>query len=123
VNNLSLIEKYFSGSSVDEIYHNLTTSMDNSDWVKQQVNALKTKSPTSLKVVFKELKYGETTNLYECLITELRVALHFMLSHDFCEGVRAVIVEKDYKPNWTPSQINEVTNNIVDEFFSLGGIS
>ena len=48
---------------------------------------------------------------------ELRLALRFMEDHDFYEGVRAVVVEKDNQPNWLPSRISEVTNDAVERYF------
>ena len=41
-----------------------------------------------------------------------------MNDHDFYEGVRALIIDKDNEPYWKPSSISEVEENFVDKFFS-----
>lgn len=43
--------------------------------------------------------------------------IRFMESHDFIEGVRAVIVEKDNRPHWQPPRIEEVTEDYVHQYF------
>jgi hypothetical protein len=51
------------------------------------------------------------------MVMELRLALRFMGERDFYEGVRAVIIEKDNKPNWEPKEIEEVLDKDVENFF------
>ena len=51
------------------------------------------------------------------MVMELRLALRFMENHDFYEGVRAVVVEKDNQPLWRPSNISEVTGESVERYF------
>ena len=40
-----------------------------------------------------------------------------MSDHDFYEGVRALIIDKDNKPLWKPENIEEISDEIIDEFF------
>ena len=40
-----------------------------------------------------------------------------MESHDFVEGVRAVIIEKDNRPRWQPVRIDQVTQEYVQHYF------
>lgn len=45
------------------------------------------------------------------------MALHFCENHDFHEGCRAILIDKDRNPKWKPSSISEVTEQIVDSYF------
>ena len=49
---------------------------------------------------------------------EYRVASHVVQRHDFLEGVRAVIVDKDNKPQWSPATPEGVTEGLITEIFS-----
>lgn len=64
-------------------------SKDSSDWSKQQLEILKSASPTSLKVTFKALQQGSMMSLPDCLKMEYRIAHQMMHIPDFFEGVRA----------------------------------
>ena len=76
------------------------------------------KSPTSLKVALRLLHeargYGA---LKPCLQQEYDAALASMKSHDFVEGVRAAVVDKDRNPRWSPATLAEVTPEMVDAYF------
>ena len=59
--------------------------------------------------------------LSEDLKMEYRMTQGCMRGHDFYEGVRSVLVDKDHSPTWSPSNINLVSEEIVEEHFkSLG---
>jgi enoyl-CoA hydratase len=49
---------------------------------------------------------------------EFRMVNKVMNGHDFYEGVRALIIDKDNKPNWKPNKINDVKDDFVNEFFN-----
>ena len=78
---------------------------------------IKQKSPTSLKVALKSLRLGKEISFEECMMMEFRMVNKVMNDHDFYEGVRALIIDKDNNPNWKPNKISEVEDSFVDEFF------
>jgi enoyl-CoA hydratase len=111
------IDRLFSGDSVEAIFAALEA--DGSDWATAQLDALKTKSPQTLKVAFRELREGASkTRFADEMAVEYRIGARVVRSHDFIEGVRAVIVEKDNAPRWDPPDLAGVTTVRIDEIFS-----
>ncbi|KAJ7149342.1 3-hydroxyisobutyryl-coenzyme A hydrolase isoform 1 [Mycena filopes] len=93
-----------------------------SQWAAQTLEALHMRSPTSLKVALKAIRLGKTQSLTEALNMELKIATAFCngASPDFATGVTAVLVNKNNKerPDWQPSSLAEVTDDIVTRFFA-----
>ncbi|TNN38941.1 3-hydroxyisobutyryl-CoA hydrolase, mitochondrial [Liparis tanakae] len=78
-------------------------------------------SPTSLKITHQQLEAGAALSLREVLVMEYRLSQACMRGHDFYEGVRAVLVDKDQSPRWSPPTLEEVTQQSVDQCFSSLG--
>ncbi len=89
---------------------------DGSDFAHVTAQTIRTRSPTSLKLVFRQLRAGRTLNLEQCLAMEFRLANRVLPSHDFREGVRAALVDKDRNPKWQPSSLAGVDD--IDAFFA-----
>lgn len=109
------IETHFSHTSVEDIFESL--SHDNSPFAKETLATLKTKSPTSLKVVFRQLTEVAGT-FEERMKTEFRLSQWLVHGHDFSEGVRAVLVHKDGAPIWNPTTLEQVTQETVNNYFA-----
>ncbi|XP_061288808.1 3-hydroxyisobutyryl-CoA hydrolase, mitochondrial isoform X6 [Bos javanicus] len=78
-------------------------------------------SPTSLKITLRQLMEGSSKTLPEVLIMEYRLSQACMKGHDFHEGVRAVLIDKDQSPKWKPADLKEVTDEDLNDYFkSLG---
>lgn len=116
-NDMEKINRLFDGKTMEEIYEKL--SLDGSEWATTQLNILKKMSPTSMKVTLRQLLEGETMSLQDCLVMEYRISQHCMEDHDFYEGVRAVLVDKDQNPKWKPSVIEGVTPQKVEWYLSV----
>lgn len=110
-----IIEEIFSSIEVEVIFENL---LRRSDLFSQEtLNVLKTKSPTSLKVTRKQMQLGINKSIDECMKMEYQLAKHFLQSHDFFEGIRAVIIDKDQSPQWRPDTLEAVSDRRMDGFF------
>uniref|UniRef100_W5UBM4 3-hydroxyisobutyryl-CoA hydrolase n=1 Tax=Ictalurus punctatus TaxID=7998 RepID=W5UBM4_ICTPU len=113
------IDRLFEGSSVEEILEKL--QKDQSAFAQKQVETLSKMSPTSLKLTFRQLQAGAGLSLQEVLVMEYRLCQACMRGHDFYEGVRAVLIDKDQSPKWKPATLAEVSEqHIEDSFASLG---
>lgn len=78
-------------------------------------------SPTSLKIFLRQMEVGRDYDLDAALRLEYRISQHVMAGHDFYEGVRALIIDRDQKPAWQPATLAEVDAATVDPYFaSLG---
>jgi hypothetical protein len=54
---------------------------------------------------------------------DYRISLACIAEHDFIEGIRATIVDKDRNPVWRPAKLEDVTQDIVDRHFrSVGAL-
>ncbi|KAM4698003.1 3-hydroxyisobutyryl-CoA hydrolase, mitochondrial [Rhinophrynus dorsalis] len=119
--HMEKISSLFSANSVEEIFDNL--KRDGSPFATQQLQILKKMSPSSLKMTFRQLREGSSMTLQQVLTMEYRLSQACMRGHDFYEGVRAVLIDKDQNPRWKPSVLEEVTNEYVDSCFASLGIS
>src|SRR5208337_1697535 len=77
-----------------------------------------TKSPTSLKVTLRNLRSAVSfSRVEQSFQQDYRIALACIAGHDFIEGIRATIVDKDRNPAWRPDRPEDVTKEIVDRHF------
>ncbi|KAK1789160.1 hypothetical protein P4O66_015108 [Electrophorus voltai] len=117
--HVQAIDRLFDARSVERILENL--QKDGSAFAQKQAEILSKMSPTSLKLTFRQLQLGASLNLQEVLMMEYRLSQACMRGHDFYEGVRAVLIDKDQSPKWKPSNLAEVTEQYMDESFSSLG--
>lgn len=110
------IDRTFAGESVEEILKALEA--DGSDWANETLKTLRSKSPTSLKVTFEQLSRGAGLSIEDVLVMEYRMTQAFMAGHDFFEGIRALLVDKDQSPKWKPATLAEVTAADVARYFA-----
>ena len=116
------IDRCFAAETVEEILDALAREAasggPDSEWAAETRAGLLTKSPTSLKVTLRQLIVGRGYDLEQALALEYRLTQHFMAGHDFYEGVRAVVVDKDQNPRWRPPSLAEVGDVEVDRYFA-----
>ena len=115
--NVLRINRIFAAASVEAILAAL--EKDGSAWATSQIETLAMRSPQSLKVSFRQLREGARMQSFaDQMRQEFRIALRVCRRHDFLEGVRAAIVDKDNSPKWNPPTLAGVTDAIVDEIFA-----
>lgn len=110
------IEACFSKKTIEDILQALESYP--SEWCQQTAKIIQTKSPTSLKVTLYALQEAEKLNFDTCMQMEYGLTTHFLQGHDFFEGIRAAIIDKDQKPHWQPSKLSEVTRQDVAKYFT-----
>ena len=116
------IDRCFSGGTVEEILDVLVAEAAaggvHAGWAAETRAGLLTKSPTSLKITWRQLTIGRAYDLDAALALEYRLTQHVMAAHDFYEGVRATLIDKDQQPRWQPATLAEVTEDMVDAYFA-----
>ena len=89
------------------------------DGAQAQLETLKTKSPQTMKVAFRQLHEGaRLTDFGDNMRMEYRIGARVVQRPDFLEGVRAVIVDKDNAPKWNPATLSGVTEAMLDAIFA-----
>ena len=63
------------------------------------------------------LRAAKLPTLEDVLVQEFRVSMASHKSHDFVEGIRAQLVDKDRNPRWSPANLADVTAADVDAYF------
>lgn len=114
------IDRIFSAASVEDILSALEKEKGVwRDWALATLEILSKRSPLSLKVTFEALKRGSACKtLKDALVVEYRLATRMIRMHDFREGVRAAIVDKDQAPKWQPQTLAEVSAELLQSLFA-----
>jgi enoyl-CoA hydratase len=86
-------------------------------WGEVQLEQLSSKSPTSLAVTFRQLQEGAALEFDDAMRLEYRLVPRFLAGHDFREGVRALIIAKDGRPEWQPKRLEDVSAADVEAYF------
>ncbi|CAB81837.1 enoyl-CoA-hydratase-like protein [Arabidopsis thaliana] len=147
IRRIDLLEKCFSHDTVEEIIDSLVSFFTNDSasmtisvtrsnsvlghqeieasrrkdtWCITTLRRLKESSPLSLKVALRSIREGRLQTLDQCLIREYRMSLQGLIgpmSGNFCEGVRARLIDKDEAPKWDPPSLEKVSEDMVDDYF------
>lgn len=111
------IDRCFAAGSVEAILDALLA--DGGEWAKAQHATILTRSPTSLKITFRQIRAGAAMSLAEELAMEYRMTQACLAGADLYEGVRAVVIDKDNKPRWSPASLGQVDAALVERHFQL----
>ena len=120
-------DSFFQGQQdfIDSIFCNdqLATILsslarDDRGWAKTVYDHLLQKSPTSLCVTLELLKRAKNMDLSQCLQQDFCVSQTMIRGHDFFEGIRATIIDKDMRPQWKPASLNDISEDAIATYFA-----
>ncbi|MBE7217907.1 MAG: enoyl-CoA hydratase/isomerase family protein [Caulobacteraceae bacterium] len=111
------IDSLFAGESVAAILQALDA--DGGEWASAQAALLRRMSPQALAVTFRQLQLGaEAQSFAEEMAREYDLAGNVVMQPDMAEGVRALLVDKDNAPRWSPPSLSQVAPALVDGLFA-----
>jgi enoyl-CoA hydratase len=115
------IDRLLKGDRVEDILDALDAEASggrDAEFAKTTAAAIRLKSPTSLKLALAQMRAGAALSFEACMQTEFRIVSRVIHGHDFYEGVRAVIVDKDNAPRWRPATLAEVPDAEIARHFA-----
>ncbi len=117
--NRAIIHCAFSESNL----LNILTALDQygangSNFAAKTASTIRSKSPSSLSIVYKQMQYGLELEFDAAMVLEYRIVSRIVFSLDFFEGVRAIIIDKDHTPLWTPAHLEDISQIEIDRYFA-----
>jgi enoyl-CoA hydratase len=117
VGNIPLINRHFASDRYEDILASLEA--DDNDWAMKELATLRSKSPQACKVALRQLADSvRLDDFADNMAMEYRIGSRVLVLPDFAEGVRAVIVDKDNAPVWSPATPEGVTDAMIEAIFA-----
>lgn len=108
------IDECYAGDEAETIVHRLEGHEDPA--ARAAAETLARMSPTAVAVTLRAIRRAASMTLAEVLDQDLTLSIAFAAHHDFAEGIRAQIIDKDRTPRWDPPTLAEVGD--IDAFFA-----
>ncbi|MBK3400811.1 MULTISPECIES: enoyl-CoA hydratase/isomerase family protein [Methylobacterium] len=108
----ALVEACFSADDVAEVLSRLDAA--GSGFAKKAAATIRTRSPTSLHLALAQMRRGAALSFPEAMRLEYRILCRILRGHDFYEGVRSVLIDRDGKPDWQPATLEAVTAEDIE---------
>lgn len=111
------IDSCYAGDTVADILDDLRAHDEQA--ARDAAELIATRSPIALSVTLTAVRRaGHLRTLEEVLQQEFRVSVASAKSHDFVEGIRAQLVDKDRNPQWSPATLAECDDAAIDAYFA-----
>ena len=115
----ALIDRTFSGATVEDVLARLDREGEGgSDFAAEAAKTIRSKAPSSVAIAFAQVRRGASLSFENAMATEYRIVSRIVRGHDFYEGVRATIIDKDGKPRWSPATLAELDPGFVEAHFA-----
>lgn len=105
---IEAINRCFGAPSVPAVLARLDAEGGDGGWAREQAAAIRRLSPSATLLTFDLLRRGGALTLPRCFDAELDAMLRALRRPDFAEGVRAMVVDKDRAPRWSPARLEDV---------------
>ena len=110
------IDRCFSFDKVEDIFMALVR--EKSEWADETLKSLASMSPFSLKLALRQIRAGAAMSFADVMTMEYRLSQACLRGHDFYEGIRAALIDKDRNPQWNPTRLEDVSALKIEECFS-----
>ncbi len=111
------IDRVFGKATVEAMLEALSDLPG--EWAQKTAAALALKSPKSLKLTLAAISQARTLGSLEAALNvEFRLTVRLFEDGEFPEGVRALIVDKDRRPQWSPARLADVGPDLVAAYLA-----
>ena len=111
------IDQAFGADTVEAMLGALSATPG--EWAQQTAATLAQKSPKSLKLTLAAIRNArELSSLEDALNVEFRLCVRLFEDGEFIEGVRALIVDKDRQPKWSPARLRDVPPELIGAYLA-----
>jgi len=113
------IKKIFQYSDLEKIHEAASSALSETDhkWFSRSLKSFIKGCPTSAYLVIEQLKRGKDMELKDVFKMELIMSMGCVNFGEFQEGVRALLIDKDNEPNWSPSSLKDVSSETIEKHF------
>jgi enoyl-CoA hydratase len=109
------IAHHFGSLDLKKIRASLSLSTD--AFAEKCLLTISARSPTSMAIALRQLQSG-ALDIDETLRRDFRLSWHIIRNHDFPEGVRALLIDKDQNPQWQPARIEDISEQDITAYFA-----
>ena len=117
----AMIDRTFAADTAEAILGNLDrearAGQPDAQWAEATAATIRSRSPTSVKLALAQVRWGRARSFAECMRAEFRIVSRLVYDHDFYEGVRALLIDKDNQPRWRPASLAEVSDKDIERHF------
>ncbi len=116
---LATISRCFAADDAPSILAALDREADaGSAFARATAGTLRSRAPLSLAIALEQMKRGASLSFEDAMRLEFRIVSRMVDHPDFLEGVRAVVIDKDQSPRWSPAALDHVTTDMVERFMA-----
>ncbi len=119
IGNLAKIDRHFASDRLEDILGSLDAGADEGDdWAAKEAATIRKKSPMACKVSLRLLQESPyQLHFVDEMRMEYGIMVRLIHHPDFKEGVRALLIDKDNDPQWSPTRPEAIGDRDVDAFF------
>jgi enoyl-CoA hydratase/carnithine racemase len=114
-----ILEQHFTSlvdnrSALETIATKINAVKSDDVWFNQGRDNFNAGCPATAHLIMRQLQLGKNMTLKEVVKWELILALQSIRHPDFSEGIRAMVIDKDFKPKWQHDSVNDVTDEWIE---------
>lgn len=114
--HLNAINQWCNAENLLQVIATIAALAPENTWLQKAVTSLKTGSPSSMHLANLLLNQAQGMALADVFRMEYLAALHCSARSDFAEGIRALLIDKDLKPQWRPATHSTITPDWINSF-------
>lgn len=114
----ALINKVMAHDNLADTVNAIVNETIEDKWFNKAQQSLKHGSALSASLVYRQLSEAKQMSLADCFRMELNLSVKCGQFGEFCEGVRALLIDKDNQPKWRFATVEQVDSKVVDDFFT-----